>query len=294
MATIQKLENKAFTPSNWETVSCPLCNSSKFRIYERFGDKWQYTYVLCSSCKLVYQNPRPIYDDNFVHEAYDHYMFEVESTIRGDKIKFFETEKRKFQTDIKTILEFDKNRSAFLDVGCNVGILLYATKPHYKSVYGLEISDATAKFVNEMLNVEVFTDKFENIQPQVKFSCISMSHVIEHIPNPNEWLAKARQILEEDGILVISVPNMFSLSRKIKLFFKKIGLHKGRWESWRTPDHLFEPTLESFRWFFENNKFEVIDCYSYSKKSKYLFDRIINRKLYWGSNLRFVVKPTKE
>ena len=293
MATIQKLENKAYIPSSWESVNCPLCNSDQYKTYERFGDKWQYTYVLCKSCKLVYQNPRPIYNENFVHDAYDHYIFEIESMIRRDRIKFYETEKKRFQLDIKSMLEFDKKRSAFLDVGCDVGTLLYSAKPYYKSVYGLEVSIASANIVKEMLNVDVFADKFENVQPALKFSCISMSHVIEHIPNPNEWLAKTRSILEEDGILVISVPNMFSLSRIVKLFFKNIGLRKGKWESWRTPDHLFEPTLESFNLFFKNNKFDILDSYSYSKKSKYFFDKLINRKLYWGSNLRFIVKPAK-
>jgi 2-polyprenyl-3-methyl-5-hydroxy-6-metoxy-1,4-benzoquinol methylase len=293
MATIQKLENKPYIPSNWESVNCPLCNSKKFKRYERFGDKWQYTYVLCEECKLVYQNPRPIYDDSFVHSAYDHYIFEIESRIRRDRIKFYETEKVRFQSDIKTILEFDKKRTAFLDVGCDVGILLYSAKPFFKTVNGLEVSAASANIVKEMLNVDVFTDKFENVQPPIKYSCISMSHVIEHIPNPNEWLAKAKTILDDDGILVVSVPNMFSLARKVKLFFKNIGLHKGKWESWRTPDHLYEPTLESFQKFFKNNKFEILDSYSYSKKSKYLFAKLIHRKLYWGSNLRFVVKPIK-
>jgi 2-polyprenyl-3-methyl-5-hydroxy-6-metoxy-1,4-benzoquinol methylase len=293
MATSQKLENKSYIPSEWEYVSCPFCNSNQSKVYERFGDKWQYTYVLCNNCKLVYQNPRPIYDDNFVHDAYDNYIFEVESIIRADKTKYFETEKKKFESDIKSILEFDKKRTAFLDVGCNIGVLLYSAKPYFQSLYGLEISVKTANLVKELLNIEVFTCKFEQIQTLVRFSCISMSHVIEHIPNPNEWLDKAKNILDEEGILVVSVPNMFSLSRKFKLFLKRVRLRKGKWESWRTPDHLFEPTLDSFTRYLKKNNLEILDCYSYSKTSRYLFDNLINRKLFWGSNLRFIVRPVK-
>jgi hypothetical protein len=73
MSTKQKLENKAYIPKAWEDVACPICNSTDKQIYERFGNEWQYSYVLCHSCQLVYLSPRPKYDDEFISDAYEYY-----------------------------------------------------------------------------------------------------------------------------------------------------------------------------------------------------------------------------
>lgn len=118
-----------------------------------------------------------------------------------------------------------------------------------------------------------------------------MSHVLEHIPNPADWLQKTRQILEDQGILALSIPNMYSLPRKFHLFLKRIGLKKGYWkDSSRTPYHLFEPTIHSMLKFISENGYKVLDYYTYSRSdmdSRSTFSKIYNRKLKWGSNLRF-------
>ena len=120
-----------------------------------------------------------------------------------------------------------------------------------------------------------------------------MSHVIEHIPNPKQWLVKTKEILQDNGVLVMSVPNMNSLERRFKLFLKRMGIRKGMWkDNTRTPDHLFEPTIPSTLRFFADNGFNVLEYYTYSRKdmdASTLFGKIYNRKLKLGSNLRFFV-----
>ena len=59
-----------------------------------------------------------------------------------------------------------------------------------------------------------------------KFSLIHMSHVIEHIPNPVEWLKKAGTMLEDDGVLVINVPNKFSMSFRLQHFILQDRIKK--------------------------------------------------------------------
>jgi SAM-dependent methyltransferase len=290
LSTKQQLENISYIPKEWETVLCPVCCSSDSRLWERYGNEWQYTYVLCNSCHMVYQNPRPKYDANFVYDAYEFYASDEETEFQADPVKYYEVNGSGYKNDLRDILIYDKKRTAFLDVGCYLGSLLYYAKPYYKQVFGVEISTIMAKLAERALNVRVFTDKFENLNTNVKFSCISLSHVIEHIPNPHQWLQKAKQILDDDGIIVISVPNMFSLTRLIKLFYKRIGIRKGKWESWRTPDHLFEPTIKGMARLFELNDLQVINFYTYSRSDHKFMSHLIHKKLYFGSNLRFIVK----
>ncbi len=70
------------------------CNSTNNRGYERFGNRWQYTYILCRSCNLVYQSTRPKYDSEFIRDAYEFYAAAGHSNIIDIK-DFFELASKK-------------------------------------------------------------------------------------------------------------------------------------------------------------------------------------------------------
>jgi len=280
------LNSKApYTPKAWEEVKCPICNSGDFRLYHTFGDKLQYTYVYCRKCGVVYQSPRPKYDKYFLEAAYERYY------VFNPDYKYSEKELNEFRPEVKEITVFDKSRSSMLDVGSCMGSFLKVAQEVYTNVEGIEISENMASYTEQQLNVKIHRVQFTDFTTEKKYSCIHLSHIIEHIPNPNEWLTKASELLDECGVVVVCVPNMFSLSRKIKLILRRIGLRSGRWkESWRTPDHLFEPTIKGMRYLFINNKFRILSYYTYSRKdpvSTSLPGRIFHRTLRLGSNLRF-------
>ncbi|MDR1671948.1 MAG: methyltransferase domain-containing protein [Bacteroidales bacterium] len=293
-STRQKTEGTAYIPEAWETVPCPFCGDSKPRRYERYGDKWQYTHVKCKTCGLIYQNPRPKYDPSFVHDAYEYYAEGILKNVDNPQ-NFLEQEALKAQNDdfLTEILQYDRRCSAILDVGCCMGIFLHQAMKYYPSALGVDVSSQMADFVEKNTGVKVLRDKYENIRFDRQFSCINMSHVIEHIPNPKEWLEQSGKILSEDGILVISVPNMLSLSRRFRLFLKYLRLRRGKWDSSRTPDHLFEPTVPSMLRFLNENGFEVVHFKTYSRKKmtdNSRFGTWFHQKRYWGSNLRFYLK----
>jgi 2-polyprenyl-3-methyl-5-hydroxy-6-metoxy-1,4-benzoquinol methylase len=164
---------------------------------------------------------------------------------------------------------------------------------------GLDVSAQMAAFVERQLGVKVFLAQFEEFNYNKKFSLIHMSHVIEHIPNPKAWLDKARQMLEPGGILVINVPNKFSISFRTQHLFYKLKLKKQFSGSWadpsRTPDHLFEPTVPSMLRFLKANNYEVLDYFTYSRKDPVsngsILSKFTNRVLHIGSNLSFITTP---
>ena len=128
-----------------------------------------------------------------------------------------------------------------------------------------------------------------------------MSHVLEHIPNPVEWLKKAAELLEKDGVLVINVPNKFALSFRLQHFYYKLGLKKQFSSTWRdaarVPDHLYEPTVKSMLSLLKANNFDVLDYFSYSRLDPVskgsLFSRLFHRWLHQGSNLSFIASPLR-
>ena len=56
------------------------------------------------------------------------------------------------------------------------------------------------KFAEKSTGATVYLQQFNDFNYPEKFSLIHMSHVIEHVPNPVEWLQHAASMLEEDGV----------------------------------------------------------------------------------------------
>lgn len=277
-----------YVPHAWETVDCPFCRSSERKLLERFGDKLQYTYQKCRQCGLIYHTPRPRYDEQFLQDAYGKYFmynpdFEYTNEVLAE-----------FIDEAEEISRMDRELTCLLEIGTSMGAFLKAAIPYYKDAEGLEISEQMAHFTMEKLGVKVYQKQFEEFQTDKKYSCIHMSHVIEHIPNPNAWMLKASELLTPQGILVICVPNMNSVGRVIKRFLQRSEIRKGKWkEAWRTPDHLFEPTIGSMKFLAAKHHFKILSYYSYSRKdpvARKPLGRLMQRCLKIGSNLRFYLQ----
>jgi SAM-dependent methyltransferase len=285
-------EKAAYEPAAWEDVPCPFCGSRERRLYEKFGWKLRFTWVTCLGCGLIYQAPRPRYDSEFVETAYGDYvsLSEVSGASEEQKRKWLSA----FEPVVAEMRGFDTRGSAILDVGSCMGLFLRAAKPHWKKAMGVEISGKMRAYVERDLGVEVFGEPFETLSTGERFSCIHMSHVLEHVPDPSAWLRKARELLVEDGLLVIAVPHILSLEQRFKLLLKKMGLRKGGWaRASKTPDHLFEPPIPVMRRFIEAHGFDVVSCYTYSRTdetSARPFNRLYRRRLLLGSNTRFYAR----
>jgi SAM-dependent methyltransferase len=295
----QAVKSKTYVPHAWEKVNCPFCGSGDFTPYEKFGSELQYTYVLCSNCKLVYQSPRPKYDQHFIDAAYASYYQYADNIVLSDVTSIRESPVEMFKKEINYISKYDVLKTAVLDVGSGMGTFLYAAKPLYREAAGLDVSEQMAAFVEKQTGIKVFVEQFDNFSYPVKFSLIHMSHVLEHVPDPNAWLQKAKLLLENKGILIINVPHKFSISQKLKYLLYKLKLKKQFSSSWkdpsRTPDHLFEPTIPSMLYLLKKNHYEVLEYYTYSRKDpvsdRSFITRLIHRRLKIGSNLTFITRP---
>jgi SAM-dependent methyltransferase len=293
------MSEAAYIPAEWETVDCPFCGSKEYKPYERFGSELQYTYVKCLHCGLIYSSPRPKYDQHFIDAAYASYYQFADNLELDDSTQINESSVPMFLEEIDYVSQYDRDKTAVLDIGSGMGSFLYAArKKGYPTCVGLDVSEKMAQFIERKLGIKVYIGQFEDFDYPGKFSFIHMSHVLEHVPNPNEWLQKARSLLTPGGILVINVPHKYSMGNRLQHFFYKAGLKKQFSSSWsdpaRTPDHLFEPTLPSLKYLVEKNGFEIIELYTYSRKDpasiKSLSSRLMNRVWKKGSNIACIVR----
>ncbi|MGH9516382.1 MAG: class I SAM-dependent DNA methyltransferase [Terriglobales bacterium] len=95
-----------------------------------------------------------------------------------------------------------------LDVGCGDG-LFFPRLLEFGAVEGIEPASQIVDAKNES---RIYSCPFdENFRPPHKYSLILMLDVLEHLPDPVRALSHARELLEPNGILMITVPAFMAL-----------------------------------------------------------------------------------
>lgn len=120
-----------------------------------------------------------------------------------------------FQPPSWILTELKEKKSNILDFGCGFGQMIRGLKElGYKNVYGIDISNEAVEYCLSLgLNVKKISDnlnELEKIPFDKRFDIVIASHVIEHIPKERiiETLYYIKNnVLQRDGILLISVPN---------------------------------------------------------------------------------------
>jgi O-antigen biosynthesis protein len=112
-----------------------------------------------------------------------------------------------------------------LEVGCSAGYFGAALKDVGHKVWGVEPDHEAAEVASTHLDgvFEGFIQDFFKINADRKFDVISFGDVLEHIPYPEEILLLCRLHLNNDGVIVASVPNVAHLAIRTMLL-------EGRWD----------------------------------------------------------------
>jgi SAM-dependent methyltransferase len=102
-------------------------------------------------------------------------------------------------------------RRHLLDIGCGPGFFLKTAKDHGWRVMGVEPSRQAAAHARG-LGVQVVEGFFngESATGLGRFDVVHLNNVLEHVPNPVELIARARDLLEAGGLICVNVPNDFS------------------------------------------------------------------------------------
>lgn len=78
-------------------------------------------------------------------------------------------------------------------------------------MHGVELDPEAVKYARDELGMEVRTgDLLDQSYEPASFDVVRMSHVLEHVPDPMAELKRIREILKDDGLLVIMLPNIGS------------------------------------------------------------------------------------
>lgn len=167
----------------------------------------------------------------------------------------------------------------FLDIGCGEGWALNFFKKKGFNILGLDYSsEGINKHNPDLLDYFICGDIFDNLDNitnhKQKYDIIWLDNVLEHVLDPELLLKQIYSILEENGVIVIEVPNDFSIVQ-IDLYNKGY-VKEPYWVA--IPDHISYFNKEGLAKLCNSVGFSVkdsfaslpIDLFIYNESTNYI------------------------
>ena len=148
----------------------------------------------------------------------------------------------------------DKDRQEILDLGCGAGFLAEALAVRGNRVIGVDVRRAEGVESRVARFMQVDLDRDPILWTGERFPFIVLADVLEHLREPGSLLEQCRDLLADDGRLIVSVPNVAHWSVRLPLLFGRF-VYAGRGILDRT--HLRFFTLRSIRDALERGGFVV-------------------------------------
>jgi 2-polyprenyl-3-methyl-5-hydroxy-6-metoxy-1,4-benzoquinol methylase len=229
--------------------TCVLCGAPGETLYAALRDYifsvpgiWQLKQCTRTECELVWLDPAPLPDD--LPQAYRNYYTHTGSTSPSAMI--FAAGKRACSAACEvpalfTGLHQERRKFAsmllgglppgrLLDVGCGDGHFLHRMAKGGWQGTGIDFDGTAIECGRKKYGLNLEVGDFQTANFGIEgFDAVTMSHVIEHVPDPMACLEKCRQLLRPGGRLVLSTPNVRSLGHKS---------FKQNWRGLEPPRHL--------------------------------------------------------
>lgn len=247
------------------------------------GSDEEFTVVRCQACGLLFLNPRPdraeigrFYPPQYFSDETPKSRSELERRVKrwSNAVKrwiredFYGYPGARLPRGVRIIRRFllwpEKARRVFrgreilpwighgrlLDVGCGPGGNLAALQDQGWDVYGLDASEVAVGHARKRFGDRVrLGDPVATEYKDRSFDVVLFSHALEHMHDVRAVLKEIRRIQDDQGLLVITLPNAGSW--EARLFDKW-------WLQWDLPRHLYHFDRATLARMIERAGFRII------------------------------------
>ena len=203
-------------------AACPLCASQDLEIYSDDEDRQLVASDLgssrqnvshgkilrCRTCRFAFRQSRPAEDElSALYRELDPKVYERESRGRRNTA----------QRHLKIVQRYTAG-GRLLDVGCASGAFLRRAADAGWSVVGVEPAKVLCAKAKETLRGrgEVLCLTLQQASlPASSFDALTLWDVLEHVPEPREFLKHCASLLKPGGYLFANVPDLDSLQARL-------------------------------------------------------------------------------
>jgi len=225
---------------------CELCGATSFKDCFSTNDKLygtgknQFHIWQCTHCGFYFTYPVP----PNLESVYPDFYYSLKNDTLSSRNKIIKYVKNPHKIPNAVLLKITNmleqlffKRSIILvkggnilDVGCGYGDFLLKMKKMGMHVYGIEPGNYDVNF-SQKHGLDIKKGTLSEIKWQDDFfDVVTLNHSFEHIPNSRETVKELYRIVKSGGYIIVAVPNVDSLMRKI---FCTSWLH------WDVPRHLY-------------------------------------------------------
>lgn len=235
-----------------KVARCPVCGSAERNVAYAglsdrvFGAPGEWTLKRCCGCGLLFSDPRPTVED--IGKIYATYYTHSAKTPPNGSLRLlreyvrrsylasrfgYSQEKVKplqrllgalayLHPEEREIIESSvmylhgERRGRVLDVGSGAGETMKELRRLGWEVEGVDFDADAVEAARRSygLDVRLGTLESQNYPPN-RFDAVIISHVIEHVHHPVEFLAECRRVLKPGGRLIVITPNTESVGHRI-------------------------------------------------------------------------------
>lgn len=188
-------------------AQCPLCQSKDCwtaDIFDRFN------FLRCGDCTLEFCDPlhynRESYDRAYKNEN-DGFYVPSSAWLREASQGMGESRWMLFSAQAQALkwLKSHKPNASLLDIGCGPGWFLARARQLGFKVMGAEIGSVPVSLLQGR-KFKVVCGSLESIPPHWNPDVVTLFEVLEHLPNPAEFLSSVRSRFR-NAIFIFSVPS---------------------------------------------------------------------------------------
>ncbi|MDO9274108.1 MAG: class I SAM-dependent methyltransferase [Lutibacter sp.] len=196
--------------------------------------------------------PQPKTEELLNYYESDGYISHTDSKETFTDKLYQAVKKLALANKLKLINSFKTDEKILLDVGCGTGDFLKICKSNGWKVVGVE-PNAKAKIAAEnKLNGEYASEIYSEINllnNEAQFDVITLWHVLEHIPDLDNYIEMLKLRLKPEGILIVAVPNYKSYDA---------SYYKQFWAAYDVPRHLWHFSKKSIHGLFAKHEMGIV------------------------------------
>lgn len=252
-------------------MKCRICNFdlksnsefTKIQVRNPQNKSDIYMYIFCNRCGIGFlENIDSVLVRENYNEAYLEYQNGNIKSLFGKFLDYLYYPRKKF------VYDYSIKKDSILDIGCGNGSFLDSVSSIYNNVFGSEFNKYALKIAKSKIKkLVVLSEDLDEVEE--KFDVITMWHVLEHISNPIKFLDQVINLMHNDSVLIIEVPNSDSVN--FKIFNENYN-----WIS--LPEHLFYYNEKSLRKIFEIKNLEICKIY-YPRMFPFIFSNHFNHPI---------------